>query len=317
MKGLNTMTKYESVSNSKLFAMLRNEQWSKLGKLARLQVLQEFENRAAAEQGRSALRVVPFNPKGRFANILGFYAYGNEKVGRYLFLNRNFLNKDPGKVLMYSPGQAVATLLHEGRHAYQHAVADGKISDPDDNLRKIWGMNFGCYQSPKNTPESDMLYVHQEVEADARRFAMNQLEKIYDQFRSAGYPEDSGIAAALREIKNREYMYQEMGKKFLSVDKLNRVDELMRARYNTTHPFERVDKQTAFGGIRELLDGNDWVFDENANEIAADARIGMAESLEDLVDLLLGDDDELDGSVEKLDDLKEMFRKGSVNDILF
>ena len=62
------------------------------------------------------------------------------------------------------------TMIHEMRHAYQHAV----VNNPDkfnvsEETRKQWAANFNDYKSAKT--DGYDAYVEQPIEYDAKRFA--------------------------------------------------------------------------------------------------------------------------------------------------
>ena len=71
----------------------------------------------------------------------------------------------------------VTACLHEGRHAYQHQVADGIVLHDNQAEADAWKENLseGNYISFRENPRA---YYNQPVEVDARRFAEEKYAEI-------------------------------------------------------------------------------------------------------------------------------------------
>ena len=73
--------------------------------------------------------------------------------------------------------EIIASLIHEGRHAYQwHQIQHPNSSKEPTNLLQIWKEEFEQYSQPI-TPNS-MTYLEQNIEIDAIAFTSIQLELI-------------------------------------------------------------------------------------------------------------------------------------------
>ncbi|MEZ6234370.1 MAG: hypothetical protein R3B68_09285 [Phycisphaerales bacterium] len=126
-------------------------QWAELPATERLESLRELEQRLAEIEGRPAveLRAEPLGP-GR----CGYYDS-----------ERDVMVVSESLLLDASPLEAIDTVAHEGRHAYQHyAVAHPEIhGDPFEVAS--WAENFEHYLSAEMYGYE--LYRNQPVEADA------------------------------------------------------------------------------------------------------------------------------------------------------
>lgn len=145
--------------------MLTDKQWSSLSDEAKIQVLQAIENHAAFEAGRLNCPVVgKFLYTGNDGVVLGTY----DPQSKVIYVNSSQFDAESkyGK----TSETLVTTCLHEGRHAYQHQVADGIIVHSNPAEAEAWKNNLsdGNYISFRENPRA---YYNQPVEVDARRFA--------------------------------------------------------------------------------------------------------------------------------------------------
>jgi hypothetical protein len=127
---------------------LHISKWNELSINERREALQQLENHYAELQGREPCPIKPTtNPK-----VLGQYDYSEEII--YLNEQRLLANDK-----CY---EAVNTILHEGRHAYQdYVIGELEGQAVEDEISK-WKKNFiGGYL--KKEPE----YWLQSIEADA------------------------------------------------------------------------------------------------------------------------------------------------------
>lgn len=92
--------------------------------------------------------------------LCGYYNHEQRTIG----LNIAYLNSDSDKLLTIF----VNTILHECKHARQHAAVNGVDFGYSQDLVDLWRLNFSNYITPE---ESDEAYVMQPVEMDASGFA--------------------------------------------------------------------------------------------------------------------------------------------------
>lgn len=152
--------------------LLTDKQWSSLSDEAKIQVLQAIENHTAFEAGRLNCPVVgKFLYTGNDGVVLGTY----DPQSKVIYVNSSQFDAESkyGK----TSETLVTTCLHEGRHAYQHQVADGIITHNDPAEAEAWKDNLsdGNYISFKENPRA---YYNQPVEVDARRFAEEKYTEL-------------------------------------------------------------------------------------------------------------------------------------------
>lgn len=119
----------------------------------------------AKKQKRAALPVVV--KYDLEADILGCFSVENGR--KMLYINEILLTEHHYRFL------ALVTILHEGRHAYQHQVVNtGKIPWYKFSARR-WKKNFQGYFSAS---EDETMYSMQAVERDAQEFAIDALKSL-------------------------------------------------------------------------------------------------------------------------------------------
>ena len=158
--------------------LLTGSQWTELSEERKLEVLQTLENHSAFESGRLSCPVVgKFLYTGTDGVVLGTYDPQNQViyVNNSQFASDSKYGKDSEAI--------VTACLHEGRHAYQHQVADGIIAHDNQAEANAWKENLaeGNYISFRENPRA---YYNQPVEVDARRFAEEKYAEIVAERRS-------------------------------------------------------------------------------------------------------------------------------------
>lgn len=162
---------------------LRYENWSKLSLEQRKQVLNELEKNIARIEHRPALAVDVELMKPK---TLGYQSASQQKIA----LNSMYVNSNSPEIHR----EVIDTIIHEGRHAYQHYNVDVKLIHESVSEVKSWEENFydpqyKYYQSTGQRvliPFNDgkihnvdyRLYYYQPVEIDARNFASDVMKKL-------------------------------------------------------------------------------------------------------------------------------------------
>ena len=133
---------------------LQPEQWSELSTDARLESLRELEWRLADIEGRPPveLRCETIGP--------GQYGYF-DRQSNVMVLNEAMVRAE-------SPLDAIDTVAHEGRHAYQHFCVLHPGTHDDQFEVAAWEENFETYLDAKLYGYE--AYRDQPVEADAWAF---------------------------------------------------------------------------------------------------------------------------------------------------
>jgi len=158
-----TITASEVTEEQALDGMreLDPDRWSELSLEKRHAALRKAEKSLAQAQGREAkpvrLEALPPNQRGYFD-------------GEQITINEQLVQSDDVR-------QAVTTLAHEGRHAYQrHAVEHPEIhADPAEVEQ--WQENFANYKDPQR--HGFRAYYNQPVEVDARQYAKRIVNARY------------------------------------------------------------------------------------------------------------------------------------------
>lgn len=151
---------------------LTGSEWNNLDENKKLEVLQSIENHIAFESGRIACLVeAKFLHTGTDGVVLGTY----DPSSRRIYINSSQFDAES----MYGKNSEtlVTTCLHEGRHTYQHQVADGIVQHDNPAETEIWRENLkdGNYISYRENPRA---YYNQPVEVDARTFAESRYKEL-------------------------------------------------------------------------------------------------------------------------------------------
>lgn len=163
---------------------IKYENWSRLSLDEKQEVLQKAENCIANIEHRP-----PMHIELEKMSKPGIMGYQNESR------NKIALNSDiVGHESMEGYRKTIETLIHEGRHAYQHYNVDVCTIHESGAQVQSWRENFydskyEYYQSQGQKiyiPSSDgyktmsdfRLYYYQPVEIDARNFASDVMSKL-------------------------------------------------------------------------------------------------------------------------------------------
>lgn len=145
---------------------LSPERWHTLRVEQRMQVMRDAHNQIATEYGFKPREIKLFPPTVS-ENLRGS-------------CTTDGININPRLVGGDNPQDALRTLAHESRHAYQYHVINQQIESlPKDRreLAKEWSENFANYRRPEIS--GFKAYFNQPVEADARKFANEVIYRTY------------------------------------------------------------------------------------------------------------------------------------------
>lgn len=147
--------------------------WQGLSHQQRVDALQGLENNMASRQGRAPRIVTPdWNmPRTRHGE------YKPENADR-LHINFRLIDNNNGSY------QAMQTMIHEGRHAYQHDCVQGKIiAQPEDQGKvKSWKHNMPIPGSSGVYCKNGIDYRYQPVEADAYNYSKEVMNGLISQY---------------------------------------------------------------------------------------------------------------------------------------
>lgn len=184
--------------------------WDHQSPEERLALLQEFENIMAETEHREALHIHAISQEDyeKSPNTMGYFN------GKDIYLNPRYLtakNMIAGSVSSFSMAQALGTIAHEGRHAWQHYVIDHpELQMVDEKTRLLMQANFIGYYSPAEREDDPMilerhtLYEAQLIELDARRFQKQTIEYIARKLADKNGVPDRVFMHAERQCAARE-----------------------------------------------------------------------------------------------------------------
>lgn len=153
----------------------RFEEWQNLSPQEKLNAMQNLENSIAEISHRPACEI---KAERLGANSFGYYNHDDNTIT----INTDYLNNSYD---CYR--ETLDTVIHEGRHAYQHYNVDQRQVHPSEgdcmNWRENlhdnkWGLFPGNYGYQSIDEVGFHRYWMQPVEADARAFALDVLNKF-------------------------------------------------------------------------------------------------------------------------------------------
>ena len=146
----------------------QTKNWEHLSEDERTSRLQYLEDAMAKEQGRAPREVTTYQGRG-----CGYY--DNDNPGK-LFVNQNYIDTK----MPCDQYDAMNTVIHEGRHAYQYDCIEGKIRHSErKETVSMWEKNAEIYHKPSDNFSS---YRFQPMEADANNFADAKMESFDQKF---------------------------------------------------------------------------------------------------------------------------------------
>jgi hypothetical protein len=172
---------------------LDDKKWHAMGDSGKLETLQAIENEMATRQNRTpcTVRGQAIQPDANGNITLGYYSSDMKQIT----VNTAQLQKDAkygGQIFEH-----VDTVIHEGRHAYQHQAVSGQIRhDPGETAEWAENMKPGHYVSGNG--KNIERYYNQPVERDAYGYAEKMTEKVRQEQVKAqqeAQSEEQGVSA--------------------------------------------------------------------------------------------------------------------------
>ena len=230
-----------------LTAMHRHT-WNVMSPQGRLAMLQGLEHIMAAEQGRPEVRIIVVSPEEQAENP-GMAGYFN---GTEIAISEKFLTRHKPSQLgvdYFTVAGAVNTILHEGRHAWQHYIAENGAEGVDSTMRSMLLMNFTNYEADSTG------YGAQVIELDARRYAREQYDNLLRRMRALGWEPDEVYIKQQWIDQAEENAWAESIKTELTEAQLNAWD--LKARIRMAHMYPEIDTDgiSLFDTARKLLQG--------------------------------------------------------------
>ena len=166
---------------------LRYENWTTLSEEQKLELLNDVEQTQARIEHRDAMTVELEDMP------MDYFGYQDSNNNRIVLNRSHILSDNP-----FLHRESIDTIVHEGRHAYQHYNVEVRTIHESEAEVESWRRNFsnteyGYYQARGQKiyiPLEDgsveemsdrRLYEYQPVEIDARNFASDVMSKLDEQ----------------------------------------------------------------------------------------------------------------------------------------
>lgn len=245
-KKLNTATPLANMSDKDLLLLFHSRNWLRMNQKLRLLAIQEIENRRALADGRPALKIY-IDPK------MGPNTYGGHCTTsdgqEYIVLNPRFLTG--GKLSQFTGALALGTILHEGRHAFQHHAIQDDFKNVPVEQKIDWTAVMAEFGGVY-TSEHPVIYFIQSIEMDARRFARRKLMEVQRMFKSMGL-EDRSFAAQLQKDLALEAIVISRVRQYMTLDSINKYEKMVLDHLKKTRPDLDLTNLKPFEHVRFIL----------------------------------------------------------------
>lgn len=200
----------------------KDSKWSADKTDDKLKKLQELENQYAVDQGRPAVKISLLTPTTpQEDRIAG--AYDHDAKPHCITINKNMLDDPSCKF------EVLDTIIHEGRHAYQHWVRDNNRTDLESRqLISKWTEDekSGGYIGPF---ESEYKYRYQAVERDAYDYARREMDNKFSQL----IGEEKEYEKYRLNVDTNDKRLKTTGEISLGLDFETKIDSEVHKRYET------------------------------------------------------------------------------------
>ena len=167
------------MSDRELYSFFQEDQFYDDPEYAKA-LCQELENREAAREGRAPAIITFQELEPRMLGIAG-----TENGKKVIKLNIAFLKKSVPQIL--TPGLALNTVFHEGRHIWQDHVLETNARQVPLSVRLLLGADNICYTNGiynvidvgiSPGVQGGLEYMLQENEMDARFYALKRMTEV-------------------------------------------------------------------------------------------------------------------------------------------
>lgn len=263
-----TAAELKNFNQDSLYVLFTEDRWNAMDDNSRLAVLQEVENRQAAAYGRRPYKI-RIGSKEEFSSP-GLCGYCSAYL-KEIHLNYRYFSGVP---YFYGGPSALETLIHEGRHAYQHFCTENGISDNSPDILKEWLSSSARYFN------GGAIYALQAIEEDARRFARREMQKIMNNLLLRGIEDRNFILQYQDQLQTEDYFIRE-AREHLTIKDLDDYENLilndMKKRYpnldiRDLHLFDSARlilqaKLDTTDDLIRLLDKLDQIADKKLDQI--------------------------------------------------
>lgn len=198
-----------------------NNNWNDATFEEKLQALQLLEKDYANKQGRE-----PCEVKAIEMPHISHHGYYNPQDNSIYINQDHLLDSNENKLFNYL---SVDTILHEGRHAYQHNAIKNENLHADNNQVETWKMNFD--NNVYMDPGKGYLYRMQALERDANQYSEVETDKIFNGLEKK-YGPNEGYDDYKENIRDNYFIKnEELAKNTFGDEYKEKIDRLVQLRY--------------------------------------------------------------------------------------
>lgn len=264
-------TRYSELAELDVYKLFLGATWERMDSDERLAALQELEIRMARRMGRTPRPVLRMKSEPADGYVcMGCFTPGRKTIS----INELFLTPNPIYGDGFSAAKAIDTIIHEGRHAYQHEMTEDESRLDDPEIMK-WRANQiayirgeGIIGIPRSAQQA--MYAFQPIERDARQFAAQEFRRIYRTlYREMGYEDDSLKLGLDEMLRDKQHEFDNLMK--VKPSQMNRFDmyagtalavmgrrdKKLQARLIQHGMNSKMDPHV-FDDVREILDHPEW-----------------------------------------------------------
>lgn len=245
--------KLAKISQQDLYTLLHESNWNRLDQNARLQILQELENRQAELDNRPALKVCVKEMSPGLMGQHGVLTDGSEVIYLNALLvkeSKLFSSKNES---IYNAAAAVNTLMHEGRHSFQYHSIMKKSAGVPERQRLEWqAVMAACGGLYEAGDKNIAIYFAQSIEMDARRFARQRVTEISRVLQRMDAMDRNFV---YEEAKNLELERRVVAhvRKALTLPMLEKYEKQVLEHLGRMQPELKLDKLSVFDDARFIL----------------------------------------------------------------
>lgn len=238
-------------SDDNLYRCFHHTTWNKLTVKGRLCLLQEFENRQAKLDGRKPITIkvgkLPGNVIGRHT----VYPNGAETITIDVTVLKN------SGLSAYTAADALDTVIHEGRHSFQHNSILNHSDKVPERIRLEWSAVMGEFGGKYTSgQENFLIYVMQSIEMDARRFARRRVQEIGDRLTAMGCP-DAHFSLTNAKLLAQEKFLLEKVRKTFKMEDIDAYEQRVLDFFRHNRPELNLEHLKIFDHVRLILQRTD------------------------------------------------------------
>lgn len=239
------------LTDEELMDTIYHSNWNKMNEAARLRVYQEFENRQAKLDGRKPVQIRA--DREMEPNLYGIhisYPDGSEII----YINPRFIKisklSKGANTAIFNAASGLNTVLHEGRHSFQHNVIKNNSNMVSELQKLEWKVSMGEFGGLYL--RHSIFYAMQGIEMDARRFARRQIVRINEHFKASG-KEDPNFNNCVRQDLQDEKDYIMEVRLFLKMEDIVKTEKRVLDYFKEKHPDVKLDHLNIFYHAKLIL----------------------------------------------------------------